>query len=215
MYCSQSKVTSRFDIFLESPKAHVSQGGIQLTASGGSQRNRSEGWQFAKLSGHQNEDNFGDYLRGSVEAQNALFSVLKQDWSGPDSKALLEVDGTKKVLSILSDMTTSKVDLSLRRNAANAKISLKKSASGQVWLISVPRFISAVSHYGAPMPEGAKRALRLFIGGSNLANLEDVFAAGLASESASNSANWRQEVHQQRLLSVTLQRVCAEDWTEF
>ena len=178
----------------------------------GLNRNRSEGWQHAKVSGHDNETTFGASLISNNEAQEALYLAKFGVDSSMPGLGEVDVDGTKKVPSLFEDITTSKVDLSITWNKVSVNISLKKSVSGQVWLVSVERFLAAMANYGSPASADVKKALSLFIGGANLDSYSAEFRHGISMERAVSPANFAQEVHQQRLLAVTLSRHFSDEW---
>jgi hypothetical protein len=122
-------------------------------------RNRSEGWQHAKISGHENEESFGAFLMSNHDAQEALFLAKFDSGFRMQSLGTVDVDGAKKVPSLLGDITTSKVDLMISWPQASLNISLKKSLSGQVWLVSVDRFLAAMDFYGASASEDVQKAI--------------------------------------------------------
>lgn len=132
--------------------------------------NRSKGWYNAKITGHQNE-----------EMVNNLFNDLsfKEDF-----EKRLNIDKIKKhtiggicekqVECILGGTTHSKTDLSLfTENESRINISIKKSKSGQVYLIDVNRFINGFEkQYKKVIPDNVKETLKLyFYGHSNTEEL--------------------------------------------
>jgi hypothetical protein len=175
-------------------------------------RNRSEGWQHAKISGHENEESFGAFLMSNHDAQEALFLAKFDSGFRMQSLGTVDVDGAKKVPSLLGDITTSKVDLMISWPQASLNISLKKSLSGQVWLVSVDRFLAAMDFYGASASEDVQKALSLFIGGANLNPYSSEFALGLSHERNASPSIYAQSAHQQRLLAVTLLKVFPDEW---
>jgi hypothetical protein len=124
-----------------------------------SQRNRSSGWKHAKLSGHSNEaliqmeimDN--ENLRcklannvGLLDIKNTVIGGIKE----------------KNVSDIFGKSTKSKTDLKLISSTGEIKnISIKKSTGGQVYLISVDRFIKGFEYHYSEIPEGVKTILKL------------------------------------------------------
>lgn len=175
-------------------------------------RNRSEGWQHAKISGHENEESFGAFLMSNHDAQEALFLAKFDADFRMQSLGTVDVDGARKVPSLLGDITTSKVDLMITWPQASLNISLKKSLSGQVWLVSVDRFLAAMDFYGASASEDVQKALSLFIGGANLNPYSSEFALGLSHERNATPSIYAQSAHQQRLLAVTLLKVFPDEW---
>lgn len=162
-----------------------------------SERNRSEGWQFAKLDGHKNEEELGVILRESSELTNFLHETVYKEEQKHLPKVL--VDGSKHVPSILGDPTTSKIDIDLVWATRQLGLSVKKSNSGQVWLVSLDRFLKALEiKTGQKVPQDVEVVLSLFIGGENLINFQQEFAEGLRA--SATEKYHEQEVHQNRLV---------------
>jgi hypothetical protein len=176
-------------------------------------RNRAQGWQFAKISGHTNETEFGSQLESDLELQSALFTLKYPSDSFPTERPSVNVDGALQVESVLGDLITSKIDAEIVwPNNKRVSISIKKSNAGQVWLVPVSRFIRALGVHGLRVPIEAENALRLFIGGSNLQGLEADYMQGLNTEKSINERNYIQEIHQQRLLAASIVREFPTYW---
>lgn len=127
------------------------------------QRNRADGWQHAKLSGHENEakvlEMFSNLDFCSTFCNRLdIPSIIKADIGGLHEK---------NVESILGDTTKSKSDLTLvLENGSHVNISIKKSSAGQVYLISVERFIEGFEHqFNTTINETVKEMLRLYFNG--------------------------------------------------
>ena len=127
------------------------------------QRNRADGWQHAKLSGHENEakvlEMFSNRDFCSTFCNRLdIPSIIKADIGGLHEK---------NVESILGDTTKSKSDLTLvLENGSHVNISIKKSSAGQVYLISVERFIEGFEHqFNTTINETVKEMLRLYFNG--------------------------------------------------
>ena len=177
-----------------------------------SNRNRSEGWRHAKLDGHANEKQFAESLINNKEFVSTIEKhLMKISQKGSPE---ISVDGSKHVESIFNDKTTSKVDLSLNcKGGQQINISLKKSDSGQVWLISVPRFISAIEyHLNRKIDLEVRIGISLFIGGSNLSNYESYFNKALASNKKKNPSIAEQELHQSRLVAKSIETYFPSVW---
>ena len=175
-------------------------------------RNRSEGWRHAKLDGHENERKFAESLFNN----NEFIETIEKHLMKISSKGSPEisVDGSKHVESIFGDKTTSKVDLALNwEDGQQINISLKKSNSGQVWLISVPRFISAIEFYlDQKIDLDVRIGISLFIGGSNLSNYESYFDKALAFDKRKNPSIAAQEIHQSRLVAKSIETLFPTEW---
>lgn len=126
-------------------------------------RNRAEGWRHAKISGHKNEDmilnkldidlNFRQTLLNQLEIKDMQVSVNL-------SSGLNE----KNIPSVLDRGTTkSKTDLKLQQGNRNFNISVKKSLSGQAYLVKAEHFIKAYQiQFGEQIPCVVTRAIKLF-----------------------------------------------------
>jgi hypothetical protein len=177
-----------------------------------SNRNRSEGWRHAKLDGHANEKQFAESLINNKEFVSIIEKQLMK--ISPKGSPEISVDGSKHIESIFGDKTTSKVDLALNwKGGQQINISLKKSDSGQVWLISVPRFISAIEyHLNRKIDSEVRIGISLFIGGSNLSNYESYFDKALASNKKKNPSIAEQELHQSRLVAKSIETYFPSVW---
>jgi len=125
-------------------------------------RNRSEGWKYAKLSGHENEKLIHDELLKNHQFASHLFERIgKSNFISISYGGLTE----KSVVSILGSKTKSKTDMIITwADLSVSKISIKKSWGGQVYLIKTSSFIEGYQiHYGA-IPEIVQEALMLYFG---------------------------------------------------
>jgi hypothetical protein len=177
-------------------------------------RNRAQGWAHAKKTGHQNEQDFGSQLL----EDDGLVKILetKKFSHESDVKPKISVDGTKKVASIFGDKTTSKIDLEIAWSEERSiGVSIKKSAGGQVWLVSLDRFISCLEHYtGARPPSNALLALQLFIGGPNIEKHQEKFQRALARDLSARPKIYAQEASNQRLVATSIQDTFPGVWEE-
>jgi hypothetical protein len=175
-------------------------------------RNRSEGWRHAKLDGHDNEQLFAKSLVNNQEFISTIEKHLMK--TSPKGSPIISVDGSKHVESIFGDKTTSKVDIALNWDTGQRiNISLKKSNSGQVWLISVPRFISAMEYYlGRSIDSEVRVGISLFIGGSNLSRYENYFEKACEYNMKWNPSIAMQERHQTRLVANSIETIFPSVW---
>ncbi len=167
-------------------------------------RTRSEGWRHAKIDGHANEFSFGEQLISDKYFLQAIRESILD--SVPSGTPTIQVDGAKHVESILEGLTTSKVDLEITwPQGEKVTISLKKSNSGQVWLISVARFMAALSHHtGKAIDKDVAAGISLFIGGSSLDSYRSMYEKALAVDQKVRSKIAIQEIHQKRLLAESI-----------
>jgi len=132
------------------------------------QRNRSEGWQHAKLTGHKNEKLIAELTETDKSVQKRLLdaahitgcTIEKVSYGG-----LCESD----VPSVLSGKTKSKTDMWLHLSNGNRlNVSIKKDTKGQVFLIGIDRFIEGFEiQYKKSIPSDVKRALSLYFGSAD------------------------------------------------
>ncbi len=131
------------------------------------ERNRAEGWQHAKLSGHKNEDLVTELVMHDPDIQQALLHCANKSGRvvGVAEGGLCET----AIPSVLGDSTKSKPDVRLRLdNGSHINVSIKKSCGGQVFLITVERFILGYEkQYHTEIPQQVKRAIALFWGSAN------------------------------------------------
>ena len=128
------------------------------------ERDRQEGWVHAKLSGHRNEDLVTSYVRNYPNVQDALIEVAKKSgkFVGISEGGLNE----RGIPSVLGGSTKAKPDLCLITNKGEyVNVSLKKSFGGQVYLITVERFIAGFEkQYRRTIPKDVRRAISLYWG---------------------------------------------------
>ncbi len=126
-------------------------------------RDRATGWKYAKLSGHKNEDAVSRLF------DNKDFRARFAERLGIAEIESVSIGGLneKDVACILGGKTKSKTDLVLTLcDNSRVNISIKKSSSGQVYLITVDRFIEGYEkQYAVSIPEDIKDSLRLYFYG--------------------------------------------------
>lgn len=138
-------------------------------------RDRAQGWQHAKLTGHQNETSIEKLVNENINSFNIRLN--KANLSG---NAIVGGIYEKSLVSILEDKTKSKTDLFIKwEDETQSNISIKKSLGGQVYLIGTSRFIKGFELlFNQEIPTNVKEALFLFFGESNkipeILNREDI-----------------------------------------
>lgn len=127
-------------------------------------RDRSEGWMHAKLTGHINEDLVSESISNGGDLSAWICSELNFS-----EISLVRYGGIneKGVDSVFGGKTKSKTDISFLAADRQLNLSLKKSRSGQVFLITPARFISGYSFFFGEIPENIVRALGLYFGSSS------------------------------------------------
>lgn len=130
-------------------------------------RNRSEGWAHAKLSGHSNEEIISSKIKGDVQFKKALSTRLGM--SGNILEATVGGLYETNVLDVFGGKTKSKTDLVISQDVGkNVNVSIKKSASGQVYLIGVNRFFRGYeAQFNDSIDPKVKRAIELFFGSAS------------------------------------------------
>ena len=132
-------------------------------------RDRSTGWQYAKLSGHKNEDLVKMLLDNDNEYAR---SFLERIGLGCDSIKCTSVGGLreKNVPSVAGRRKTkSKTDLKIYLASGNrVNVSLKKSTSGQVYFVRPGIFFDTFERqFGRAVPLPVQRAISLFWSGAD------------------------------------------------
>ena len=127
------------------------------------QRNRSTGWQHAKLSGHRNEDMVKELLDTNKDFQQRFLSRVNRS-----GETIIEtsIGGLHEmnVPSVNGNNTKSKTDLKVYlSNNELINVSIKKSLGGQVYFVRAGLFISTFEkQFNVEIPASVKRAINLF-----------------------------------------------------
>ena len=126
-------------------------------------RDRSTGWQHAKLSGHKNEDmvkelldtdrGFQQHFLNRIDRPNA--TIKETSIGGLHETNVPSVNGRK---------TKSKTDLKVFLNTNEVvNVSIKKSLGGQVYFVRAGLFIDTFEkQFDAIIPSDVQRAINLF-----------------------------------------------------
>ena len=130
-------------------------------------RNRAEGWTFAKLSGHKNENRLAKLINDDSTYKKHLQNRLglKEEILSCKEGGIFE----KNTKDIFGKSTKRKTDLILTcGNNTFVNISLKKSRSGQAYLIGLDRFIEGFQkQFNTKIDKDVIEALNLFFGNSD------------------------------------------------
>lgn len=128
-------------------------------------RDRSTGWSYAKATGHKNEE-----LIAILLGSNYLYrdTFLRRAGYNSDNTAV-NFGGLREssIDSVLGGKTKSKSDIWILGSDGSSVcgISIKKSPSGQVFLIKLDRFIQGLEvQYDMVIPDRIKRILELLWG---------------------------------------------------
>lgn len=161
-------------------------------------RDRAQGWQYAKVSGHNNEDLLTELLKNNVEVQKRFLDKINRRDArivACDSDGINETD----VPCVLGGKTRNKADMMVTLSDDSlVGVSIKKSLGGQVFLISTKRFIEGMeAQYKIKIPEDVVRAIELFWGSA-----KDIMAI-----IRQYSSSYKQyEIEKHRLTADTLKK---------
>lgn len=126
-------------------------------------RDRATGWQYAKLSGHKNED----LVKRRLDTDAAFAASLLKGINRPDAHIThTSIGGLHEtnVPSVNGRKTKSKTDLKVYLDTAEViNISIKKSLHGQVYFVRAGLFIDTFEkQFRTQIPDDVRRAINLF-----------------------------------------------------
>lgn len=126
-------------------------------------RNRAEGWQYAKLSGHKNED----LVKIRLDTDEVFATSLLKRIDRPHSHIVRTTIGglhETNVPSVNGRKTKSKTDLKVYLDTNEViNISIKKSLGGQVYFVRAGLFIDTFEkQFNVKIPLDVQRAINLF-----------------------------------------------------
>lgn len=177
-------------------------------------RSRAEGWQYAKRTGHQRELD----LAAELGSDRNLSSWLHLQCFGAPEVVLPRVKTSgmsmDRVPSVLGGLTVPKFDLEVKWPSREVRVSLKKSKAGQVWLVSLDRFIQGFeAQFREKVPAEVAEGLRLFIGPLDLDEMVNILDGQQPLGGRSRSGRGSQELHQRRFVARTLEQRRPEYWS--
>ncbi len=126
-------------------------------------RDRSTGWQHAKLSGHKNEDLVKSLLDSNEAFQQHFLSSINRTYTTIKETSIGGLHETN-VLSVNGRKTKSKTDLKVYLNTNEiVNVSIKKSLGGQVYFVRAGLFIDTFEkQFNTKIPLDVQRAINLF-----------------------------------------------------
>lgn len=177
-------------------------------------RNRAEGWTHAKRSGHRHESEVAARLQSDLVFANELSVKCFSEKLGRPAKVSGGGASAEHVEDLFGARTNGKPDLYVEWSAQRAaRISLKKSSGGQVFLTSVPRFVIGFEkQFGVQVPTKVRTVLELFIGGNKL-QLQKAMNGKRFCGPFHRRSGISQEEHQVRLLGLTLEKYFPSEWS--
>ena len=184
-------------------------------------RNRSEGWQHAKLSGHKFEEAVSLDIITKGSEINTVFTQFQKDRSLdclPISASAKS--GQAMSTSIINGVsrTQNKTDLEVKLNdGTTVIISIKKSMGGQVHLTKLKYFLESLTYYNIDVPSEVSWVLKAFTGETDKKNIFDFApeAKGKLCGPFSNKHHSMLEIYQNRLFANTLKSVYPQKWNLF
>ncbi len=163
-------------------------------------RDRSSGWQHAKLSGHKNEDLVK--MRLDTDEDFAA-SLLKRIGKASSHIIHTSIGGLHEtnVPSVNGKKTKSKTDLKIYLDTnEEINISIKKSLSGQVYFVRAGLFIDTFEkQFNTKIPADVQRAINLF-----WASADDAVSIIEKYGDNSNSKNYNLQLRHKSLNATTL-----------
>lgn len=177
-------------------------------------RNRAQGWTHAKRSGHRHESDVAARLKSDLVFANGLSIRCFNEKLGRPTNVGGGGASAEHVEDLFGSRTNGKPDLYVEWSANRfARISLKKSTGGQVFLTSVARFVTGFEkQFGIKVPTKVRTGLDLFIGG-NESQLRKAMAGRQFRGPIHRRSGVSQEEHQTRLLGLTLEEYFPTEWT--
>lgn len=180
-------------------------------------RNRSEGWQHAKIAGHEYEREFADQsLRPSSDIHSAVMSYA--DAKGVKGSLTGAEVMTSWVADVFGAQTPAKTDVTLEYSCGSKqRISIKmpSASGGQAQLTKLDRFLEALEIKGIPIPDAVRWVFRAFTGetdGESIAH----FATGVRIVSpVIRKHKQKAEIYQNRLYASTIESQFPEKWGAF
>jgi hypothetical protein len=163
-------------------------------------RDRANGWQHAKLSGHKNEDLVKNLLDVNENFQNSFLSRVNRSSARITYTSIGGLHETN-VPSVNDRKTKSKTDLKVfLDNNEMVNVSIKKSLHGQVYFIRAGLFIDTFEkQFGVTIPSEVQRAINLFWSAADDAvTIIEEFA------DKSNSKNYYLQLRHRSLNATTL-----------
>lgn len=161
-------------------------------------RNRAQGWKHAKLSGHDNEYKIETLLLANKKFQRQLLNRI-----GEPNHVITSISGgglgETRVPSVFAsgELTKPKADMYIHLDDGRTMtFSIKKSLSGQVYLVTIENFIEAYERHFDSIPEEVKTGIRLYWGSHQ--STQDVID--------SFGTRKKHENHKHRVVADTLKR---------
>lgn len=163
-------------------------------------RDRATGWQYAKLSGHKNEDLVKELMDSNRDFQQHFLNRIDRSRATIKETSIGGLHETN-VPSVNGRKTKSKTDLKVYLNTNEVvNVSIKKSLGGQVYFVRAGLFIDTFEkQFDVKIPSDVQRAINLFWKAADDA-VEIIERFG----DRSNSKNFDLQMRHESLNSTTL-----------
>ena len=174
-------------------------------------RNREEGWQYAKISGHENESLIKELLENDLEYSKNFLKRINRENVNINEVVIGGLHETN-FLSVNENKTKSKTDLKIfLENGEIINISIKKSLAGQVYLVSSEIFIKTFEkQFKKMIPENVKKAINLFWAG----NPKEAVSIIKNYADQSKEKFYNSQIRHQSLNATTLKAYSSNMYTE-
>ena len=163
-------------------------------------RDRATGWQYAKLSGHKNEDMVKELLDTNKSFQQHFLNRVDRANETITETSIGGLHETN-VPSVNGKKTKSKTDLKVYlSNNEFINVSIKKSLGGQVYFVKASLFINTFEkQFKTEIPASVQRAINLF-----WASAEDAIDIIEEFADKSNKKNFDLQIRHKSLNATTL-----------
>lgn len=163
-------------------------------------RDRAAGWQYAKLSGHKNEDLVKDLLDTNRDFQQHFLNRINRSREAIRETSIGGLHETN-VPSVNGRKTKSKTDLKVFISLNEVvNVSIKKSKGGQVYFVRAGIFIDTFEkQFGVRIPDDVQRAINLF-----WAAADDAVEIIEQYSDKGNRKNYDLQIHHKSLNATTL-----------
>lgn len=180
-------------------------------------RNRSQGWQHAKISGHEYEQTFAkESMLPSSEIYLAVMTMAELD--GVKGSLTGAVVAGEWVSDVFGALTPAKSDATLEYSCGSRhRISIKKpsASGGQAHLTKLDRFLRVLEIKGIAIPSEVKWVFQAFTGETNGMPIAQ-FAAGVEINSPIiKKHGMKAELYQNRLYPSTIEAQFPARWQTF
>ena len=184
-------------------------------------RDRSKGWQFAKLNGHRYETTFCDKVKKGIDKEfnEKLMECVKKLGVNDEPVDCDSSSGKSMVDDIFGGKTQSKKDITVKfqdDKVVNFSIKKPSTIGGQVHLSTLSRFLDAMEIItGRPVPNEVKWVFRAFTGETEGNTIKEFTGGAKLHGPIIAKHNELAEIYQNRLYASTLEIEFSKKWDAF